>query len=149
LYSFILLLMTDCQSQSYVTTDGQSVSLSWCQASIWGLRPDLYYCQIVAGFLMRGALSDERTGLQFTIVAGSRQRSHSWVRAPRDSRPYSTVSYSRLRQPGGPGSRIYIPQEQSGPVIPPGTGFPFRRLLRLARLRWRYSNPPPGGICSD
>jgi hypothetical protein len=26
----------------------------------------------------------------------------------------------------------YIPQEQGGPVIPPGTGFPFRRLLRLA-----------------
>jgi hypothetical protein len=38
----------------------------------------------------------------------------------------------RLPQPGGPGSRIYIPQEQGGPVIPPGTGFPFYRLLRLA-----------------
>jgi hypothetical protein len=41
---------------------------------------------------------------------------------------------------------IYIPQEQGGPVIPPGTGFPFRRLLRLAGLRWRYSIPPPHGI---
>jgi hypothetical protein len=29
------------------------------------------------------------------------------------------------------------------PIIPPGTGFSFRRLLRLAGLRWRYSNPPP------
>jgi hypothetical protein len=38
---------------------------------------------------------------------------------------------------------IYIPQEQGGPVIAPGTGFPFRRLLRLAVLRWRYWNPPP------
>jgi hypothetical protein len=38
---------------------------------------------------------------------------------------------------------IYIPQEQSGPVIPPGTRFPFRRLLRLAGLRWMHSNPPP------
>jgi hypothetical protein len=28
---------------SYVTTDGQSASLSWSKASIWGLRPDLYY----------------------------------------------------------------------------------------------------------
>jgi hypothetical protein len=26
---------------------------------------------------------------------------------------------------GGPGPRIYIPQEQGGPVIPLGTGFPF------------------------
>jgi hypothetical protein len=24
-------------------------------------------------------------------------------------------------------------------------GFPFCRLLRLAGLRWRYSNPPPHG----
>jgi hypothetical protein len=50
-----------------------------------------------------------------------------------------------LPQPGGPGPRIYIPQEQGGPVIPPGTGFPFRRLLRLAGLRWRCSIPPPHG----
>jgi hypothetical protein len=28
-------------------------------------------------------------------------------------------------KPWGPGPRIYIPQEQGGPVIPPGTGFPF------------------------
>jgi hypothetical protein len=47
---------------------------------------------------------------------------------------------------GGSGPRIYIPQEQGGPVIPPGTEFPFRCLLRLAGLRWRYSNPPPHGI---
>jgi hypothetical protein len=38
----------------------------------------------------------------------------------------------RLPQPVRPGSRIYIPQEQGGPVIPPGTGFPLHRLLRLA-----------------
>jgi hypothetical protein len=44
-----------------------------------------------------------------------------------------------------PGSRIYIPQEHGGPVIPSGTGFPFCRLLRLAGQRWRYSNPPPHG----
>jgi hypothetical protein len=48
------------------------------------------------------------------------------------------LSQLRLPQPGGPGLRIYIPQEQGGPVIPPGTGLPFRHLLRLARLRRRY-----------
>jgi hypothetical protein len=36
-------------------------------------------------------------------------------------------------------------RQQSGPVIPPGTEVPFRRLLRLAGLPWRYSNPPPHG----
>jgi hypothetical protein len=119
--------------------------LSWCQASIWGLRPDIYFCQTVAGLLLWCALSDERTGLPFTIAAGPRQRSHSWIRVPRHSWPYFTVSDSRLPQPGRTGPRIYIPQEQGGPVIAPGTGFPFRLLLRLAGLRWRYSNPPPRG----
>jgi hypothetical protein len=28
-------------------------------------------------------------------------------------------------------------------VAIPGTGFPFRRILRHEGLRWRYSNPPP------
>jgi hypothetical protein len=35
-----------------------------------------------------GALSDERRGLPFTIAAGPRQRSRSWVRVPRDSWSY-------------------------------------------------------------
>jgi hypothetical protein len=56
------------------------------------------------------------------------------------------LSHTRLPQPGGPGPRIYIPQEQVGQVILPGTGFPFHRLSRLAGLRWRYSNPLPHGV---
>jgi hypothetical protein len=64
------------------------------------------------------ALSDDRTGLPFRITAGPRQRSHSRVRVPWDSRPYFTVLDLRL---------------------------PFFRLLRLAGLRWRYSIPPPHG----
>jgi hypothetical protein len=133
------------QSKSYVTTDGQSASLSWNKVPIWGLRPDFYYCQTNAGLLMWGAISDERAGLPFTIAAGPRQRSHSQVRLPRDSWPHFTVSDSRLPQLGGSGPRIYIPQEQSGLVISVGTEFPFRRLLRLAGLRWRCWNPPPHG----
>jgi hypothetical protein len=31
------------------------------------------------------------------------------------------------------------------PSYTPGTDFPFRHLLRLAGIRWRYSNPPPHG----
>jgi hypothetical protein len=37
------------------------------------------------------------------------------------------------------------PRNRVGPVIPPGTGFPFLRLLRPAGLRWKYSTPPPHG----
>jgi hypothetical protein len=69
--------------------------------------------------------------------------SHSRVRVPRDSWPYFTVLDSRLPKPEGPGPRIYIPQEQGGPVLPPGIGFLFRRLLRLSGSRWRYSTTPP------
>jgi hypothetical protein len=45
---------------------------------------------------MLGVLSDERTVLSFAIATGPRQRSHSRVRVPWDSRPYFTVSDSRL-----------------------------------------------------
>jgi hypothetical protein len=69
-------------SQSYVTTDGQPASLSWNKAPIWVLRPDLDYCLTVAGLLIWGSLSDERTGLSFAIATCPRQRSHFWVRVP-------------------------------------------------------------------
>jgi hypothetical protein len=53
-------------SQSYVRTEGQSASVSWCQAPIWDLRPE-FFCLTVAGLLMLGALSDGRSGLSFTM----------------------------------------------------------------------------------
>jgi hypothetical protein len=70
------------QRQSYITTDGQPVSLSWNKAPIWGLRPDLDYCLTVAGLFNWGALADERTGLPVAIATGPRQRSHFRVRVP-------------------------------------------------------------------
>jgi hypothetical protein len=72
---------------------GQSV---WNKAPIWGLQPDFYYYQTVAGLLMWGTLSEEKTGLSFTIAAGPCQRSHSCVQVPCDSWPYFTASDSRL-----------------------------------------------------
>jgi hypothetical protein len=53
------------------------------------------------------------------------------------------ISLASNPQPGGTGPYIYIPQWQGGSVIPPGTGFPFYRLLRLAGIWWSYYNPPP------
>jgi hypothetical protein len=80
-------------------------------------------------------------GPYFTIVAGSRQRSHSQVRVTRDLWRHFTVYDSRLPQPGGPGPCIYILPEQGGPVLPPVTGFPFRRLLRLDRATVEVFDP--------
>jgi hypothetical protein len=68
---------------------------------------------------MWGALSDERTDLSFTIAAGlaSAVILGSESRVTRDH-----ILLSQIRE------------------------FLFRRLLRLAGLRWRYSTPPPHGL---
>jgi hypothetical protein len=105
------------ESESYITTDCESASLSWNKEPIWGLRPDFYYCQLRVCWC--GALSLTRGRVSFTIAAGPWQRSHFRFRVSWDSWPYFTVSDSRLI---------------------------FRRLLQLAGLRRRYSTPPPRGI---
>jgi hypothetical protein len=112
-------------NKSYVTTDAKSASLSWCQAPIWGPGSDFYYCQRVAGFLMWGALSDERMCLSFTIATGPRQRSHSWVWVSRDSWPYFTLSGSRLHQPEGPGPVFISPRNKVAQLYPQTLGSLF------------------------
>jgi hypothetical protein len=121
------------RSRSHITTDSQS----WCQAPIWDSRPillfleiffrQLRFCNFVAPSLTRGRafnlLVQLLLGLARAVILGSKsRRTHGHI----------LLSLMRLSQPGGPGSRIYIPQEQGGLVIPPGTGFPFCRLLWLA-----------------
>jgi hypothetical protein len=64
---------------------GQSVLVS---SSIRGPRPDFSYCQTAADLLIWGAFSQERAGLSLTSAAHPCQRSHSWVREPRDSWPH-------------------------------------------------------------
>jgi hypothetical protein len=43
-------------------------------------------------------------------------------------------------------SANFFPEKQGVPVITLGTRFSFRRFVRLAGLRCRYSTPPPHGI---
>jgi hypothetical protein len=62
------------QSQSYVTTDGQSVSLSCCQAPSKAQTRYLLLSDN-CGFVDVGALSADGTHLPFTIAAGPRQKS--------------------------------------------------------------------------
>jgi hypothetical protein len=98
---------------------------------------------------MWGALSDERTSLSFTIAAGPRQRNHSRVRVPRDSRPYFTLSDSRLPQPVGAGPRIYIPQEPGGPIIPHALGSPFVATYDSQGYGGGFRNPPHQSQCQS
>jgi hypothetical protein len=101
------------ESESCITTDGQLANLSSNKAPVWGLGPYFYYCQTVADLLMWGALSDDRTGLPFTIAPDPLQRIFgSESRGTRDH-----ILLSQIRD------------------------FPFRRLLRLARSRCRYWTP--------
>jgi hypothetical protein len=95
-----------------------------------------FRCSCVASFPTRGRVSNLL--VQFTVTLRSKsRRTHDHILLPR----------LRLPQSGGQGPCIYIPQGQGGPDIPPGTVFPFCRLLRLTGLRWRYSNPPPRSRC--
>jgi hypothetical protein len=67
--------------------------------------------------------------LQVAVAVWPRQRSRSWVWVPWDHILLSTF-FTFPTWTGGP--RIYTLQGLGGPVIPPSTGFAFRRLLRLA-----------------
>jgi hypothetical protein len=80
-------LSSNLQSQGYVRTDGQSESVSWCEAPIWGPRRFSLLSTQLRVCWCGGALFDERTGLSFTIAAGSRHISHSRVRVPLDLWP--------------------------------------------------------------
>jgi hypothetical protein len=129
--------------QGYFTTDSLTpISSFWRQAP-WDSQPVSSFPNwtLAVIVLIEHPLWQE-VRLSYTIAAGLRQRSHSQVRVPQDSWPHFTVSDSKLPQPGGPGPRIYMSQEQSGLVIFPGSAFPFRGLLRLAGLWWRYLTPP-------
>jgi hypothetical protein len=101
--------------EPYITTDGQSASLSWKKAPVWALRPEFYYCQTVAGLLVWGALTRGRAyRLQLLLALAS------------------TDIFGSDSQ--GTGDHNLLSQIRE---------FPFRRLLRLAGLRWRYLTPPP------
>jgi hypothetical protein len=134
---------TQSQSQSYVTTDGQSPSLSWCRASIWGPKTRFLLlsrsCEFVdvGASLTRGRVCHLQLLLVLAVILGS--ESHG---------THGHILLSQIRDCPNLEGKVPVftsRQEQGDPVIPQGTGFTFRRLLRLVGLRWRYSNPPPHG----
>jgi hypothetical protein len=63
-------LTTESESESYITTDDQSASLSWNKAPIWGLRPDIYLSlTITAMFLWASSLTRGRVRLLYMLLA--------------------------------------------------------------------------------
>jgi hypothetical protein len=92
---------------SYVTTDGQSASLSWNKAPIWGLRHRFLLLSDSCGALSltRGRVCRLQLllALDSGVILGSESRGTQ-----------EHILLSQIRH------------------------FPFRRLLRLAGIRWRY-----------
>jgi hypothetical protein len=115
------LPLSESESESYITTDSQSASLSWNKAPIWGVRPHIYLSlTITALFLWMSSQTRGRVWLLYMLLAlasivflGSE---FLWTR-----------------------NHILLSQMWD---------FPFRRLLRLAGSRWRYSTPPPHRVTS-
>jgi hypothetical protein len=105
---------------------------------IWGLRPDFNYFQTVAGLLM-GALSLTRERvcrLQLFLVLAN-----AVIRGSESRGTHNHILLSQIRDSRNLECQVPVfisPQAQGYPVVPPGTRSPFRRLLRLAGLRWRY-----------
>jgi hypothetical protein len=99
------------------------------------------FCQTInfsssgASSLMRGQIC--KILVQFNVIPESKSR-----------RTDDTIllSHVRLPQPRGTGLRIYIPQKQGGPVIPPGTGFPFCLFLRPAGTTVEVLDQPAHGV---
>jgi hypothetical protein len=102
LIRFISILTTityNNESESDVTTNGQSASLSWYKAPIRGLRPDFYFrteygIRLTVTFLIQwGALSDEKTGLFFITTLHGPHRKHG-LSSVRKACLHSNGSYS-------------------------------------------------------
>jgi hypothetical protein len=127
-------------SDSYVTTDGLSASLSWYKAPIRGLRPDFYFrmengIRLTVTFLNPcGALSDERTGLSFVCAAGPCQRSLSRVIVPWDLRPYFAVSDLRPPFSSPPTTRRVTVE-----VFDPASTLFQPRYVALGRTQRKHS----------
>jgi hypothetical protein len=116
------------QLQLHLIYDRQSVGQSVLVSGAH-LGPDQFFfhfvislrqlrvCYFVAPSLTRGRVCNLLYNCFWALPEQS-----LFGRSPAELNDHILLSHLRLPQPGGLGSRIYIPQEQGGPVIPPGTG---------------------------
>jgi hypothetical protein len=110
-----------------VTTDGQSASLSWCRAPIWNLWPEFSFLSDNCVFLdVKHPLWREGESVinSYNCFWDLPEQSLSGPSLAELTTQVPCL-LSDSPQPGGPGSRIYIPLEQGGPVVCPDTWLLF------------------------
>jgi hypothetical protein len=84
-------------------------------------------------------------GLSYTIAAGFA----SAVILRSEFRGTQDILLSQIRDSRNLEGQVPVfisHRNRVAQLYPQGTGFPFRRLLPLAGLRWRCSTPPPHGL---
>jgi hypothetical protein len=132
------------ESQSYCTTGGlPPISSSWRQAP-WVPRPVFFlhlntcgYSSYVTSSLTRGWVCR----LQLLLVLASAVIFRAQSRGIHDH-----ILLPQIRDSPNLKGQVPVfisPRNRVAQLYLSGTGFPFRRLLRLTGLRWRYSNPLP------
>jgi hypothetical protein len=123
------------KSRSQNCYDRQSVGQSvFVSDTMCGLPPGFYYCQIFAALLMWGALSDERTGVPFTIAAGF---DSAVIRGAETRGTHYHMLLSQMwESPNFEGQvPVFIfPRKRVTQLDPPSTGFPFHSPQRLSLL---------------
>jgi hypothetical protein len=113
---------------------------SWCyistdalvSGSLWGPWPDFNFLWVTVTFFLlhvRHPLWRE----DGSVVSSANTHWLVWCR----THDHILLSHLRLPQPGGPGPCIYIPQEQGGPVIPPGTAYSTIFSKSRSRYHWQ------------
>jgi hypothetical protein len=112
-------LKNESESESYITTDGQSASLAWNKAPIWGLTTRFLLVSDRYGFADVGrSLWREDGSVVYNLCWSSPAQ---WFLGPSPAGLVTIFCCLRFET------------------------FPFHRFLRLAGLQWRYSTPPPHG----
>jgi hypothetical protein len=141
------ILRSQSQSHSYFTTGGlQPISSSWRQAP-WDPRPEfLFYNRTLAVFVLMLHPTWRQDGfVVYNCCWSSPAQSFSGPNPARLVTIFYCLRFETL--PTWRARSLYLyPPGTGWPCYTQGTGFPFRRLLRLAGLRWRYSTPPPHGM---
>jgi hypothetical protein len=104
--------------KGHIATDRQSINKTWCR-NAFRAHDQIFITLRQLESCFSGDLSDERTGMPFVYAVG----------------PHHSIVFQGSEFLG---TRDHILLSQI-------LDFRFRRLLRLAGSRGRYSNPPPHG----